>query len=218
MEATISADVVKSTSLSEKGMVILQNRLKAFVRFLETNFSGSWGRIVRGDGIECVIADSRWLLRVVLLLKCYIKAIRVDLGNNGIVGGNRNFYRFGIRMAVAIGTLRTNNRSKGIIDGEAIYNSGRALAEMRIKDTFSIICVDKDREPVIRVIFLLIDSIMTRATARQCQVMFMRLQNISESEIARQMGISRIAVYLHLKSLGWESISEALRFYECINY
>ena len=102
MEATISADIIRSTSLPKEGMIVLQERLRDFMDFLNKTFDGCWGRVVRGDGIECAISDAHYLLRIVLLLKCQIKTIRVCFDEINIKGGDKRFFKFGVRMAVAM--------------------------------------------------------------------------------------------------------------------
>ena len=55
MYATISADVVSSTSLSKEAMIELNEKLKKCLSTLELRHQGFWGRIVKGDSIECVM-------------------------------------------------------------------------------------------------------------------------------------------------------------------
>ena len=218
MEATISADIVRSTSLPKEGMIVLQERLGEFVNFITNSFSGCWGRVVRGDGLECALSDAHLLLRIVLLLKCQIKAIGVSFDEMNIHGGDKRFFRFGARIAVAIGKLRTNDKLQGIMDGDAIYNSGRALEKMGAYDLFSIKSAYKATEPIVRALFLLINHIMMRISARQSQVLFMKLKGMTDIEIAQHMGITRIGVYLHLKTIGWSAISAALQCYENMKF
>ena len=75
MEATISADIIRSTSLPSEGMIFLQKQLREFADFLNKSFPKCWGRVVRGDGFECAMSDPHDLLRIVLLLKCKIKSM-----------------------------------------------------------------------------------------------------------------------------------------------
>jgi hypothetical protein len=46
----------------------------------------------------------------------------------------KDFKEYGVRVAVGIGELSIWNKKKGIIDGEAIYLSGRAVNEMSNSD------------------------------------------------------------------------------------
>ena len=59
MYATISADVVSSTSLSKESMLKLNEHIKNCLTLLEDRYSGFWGRIVRGDTIECVLESPK---------------------------------------------------------------------------------------------------------------------------------------------------------------
>ena len=55
MYAAISADVVSSTSLSRESMIELNEKLRKCLYILEERYQGFWGRIVRGDSIECIM-------------------------------------------------------------------------------------------------------------------------------------------------------------------
>lgn len=54
MIATISADIVRSTSLKTEDLIALRNSLKELLDDFEKDYPGFWARIVRGDSIECV--------------------------------------------------------------------------------------------------------------------------------------------------------------------
>ena len=68
----------------------------------------------------------KYSLRIALLLKTFIKSIEFSSQKN-----NKNrlkyFSEHGIRLAIAVAPLTTFDPQKGIIDGEAIYLSGRAI-------------------------------------------------------------------------------------------
>ena len=53
--ATISADIVASTSLSPRELMRLTQQIKATLDQLTKKYSGFWGRLVKGDSIERVI-------------------------------------------------------------------------------------------------------------------------------------------------------------------
>ena len=63
MYAAISADVVSSTSLSRESMIELNEKLRNCLYILEERYQGFWGRIVRGDSIECIKTDLKMLLK-----------------------------------------------------------------------------------------------------------------------------------------------------------
>ena len=59
MYATISADVVSSTSLSKDAMIELNEMLKKCLSTLGSRYLGFWGRIVKGDSIELSMLKSK---------------------------------------------------------------------------------------------------------------------------------------------------------------
>ena len=116
--ATLSADIVDSTSLSAEDTVKLKESLEDFFPVMKSFCGEAWGRVVRGDSVECVIPEVSQSLRIALLLKCYVKMLELD-------SASRTMKKKGIRVVIGLGSLRINDRKIGIIDGEAIYNSGR---------------------------------------------------------------------------------------------
>lgn len=209
-EATISADIIDSTYLDSVDLSRLRDYLIHFVNLIEDSLHLGWGRIVRGDGVEFVVGNQHDALRLALLLRAYIKAFDVHCPT-------RAFKKTGIRIAVGLGGLRANDRFKGIIDGESIYNSGRALGRMT-KDKFVIVSPYRKCELIFRALSMLLGALLDRATAKQCHVLFMRLQGMTERQIADRLGVSPIAVWGHLNKVGWRAISEALLLFEHLNF
>lgn len=123
--ATISADSVASTALSIEELTYLQSEIRRFVETLSEKSEGkNWGRLFKGDSVEIFLLDPHEALRTALLLKTLVKknALKND------VDAKRNlFRRFGVRIAIGIGEMRMADKDADILDGEAIYYSGRAL-------------------------------------------------------------------------------------------
>ena len=57
MIATISADIVRSTSMNTEDLIALRNKLHGLFLDLEEDYPGFWARIFRGDSIECVVPN-----------------------------------------------------------------------------------------------------------------------------------------------------------------
>lgn len=55
--ATLSADIVKSTSLSTKDTFRLRNYLQLFINKASFENKGVWGRIIKGDELELVATN-----------------------------------------------------------------------------------------------------------------------------------------------------------------
>lgn len=212
MYATISADIVDSTKFSTSDTLEVKQFMMDFLPFMEKLSKGSWGRVVKGDAFECVLQQSSDLLRVALMLKCYIKTFTPEIPN-------AEFSKYGVRMALAIGQLRTNDPDLGIIDGEAIYMSGRAIEEKQpnIRGTMMIYC-NGMYAPALEAIVGLCDAIINKSTAKQCEVLFYKLSGMDEVELAKMMEVSRPTINKHSLRAGWSAIERAVVFFESIDF
>lgn len=203
-EATISADVIGSSSFFKEDAIAFAEHLRLFVEMLPSRFPGSWGRIVRGDGFECIMEDPRNALRVALLLRCHVKSFMLENAKRKSKGRD-------IRIAIGLGGLNINDEANGVIDGAAIYNSGRALERMSQRSNMVIECLDDVRRVYLQLLLNFIDGIFLGATARQCDALYHWLL---EGVVKVSNGLSRTGMYDRLKKLNWQSIKEALDFYE----
>ena len=102
MYATISADVVSSTSLSKEAMIELNERLKKCLSTLELRYQGFWGHIVKGDSIECVMDFLEDAFEAALILKTLVKSFEPSDVND-----SKRFNRYGLRIAIGIGEMKT---------------------------------------------------------------------------------------------------------------
>ncbi len=221
--ATISADIISYTSLSEglkrkvgKGMEDLLQDLGT--RYGKDDF---FGRIVQGDYIECALKIPRHSLRIALILKSYLKSIEMD-PDSGSNSRLKHFSDYGIRLAVAVAPLLTFDKERGIIDGEAIYLSGRAIknystsgkTKVVIKNTMFFRSPDKQLEEEMDALFSLLDTILSKCSAKQSEVIFYKLLGLSEKEISQKLKRGQSTISQHSTSAGWLSIEKAVLHYE----
>ena len=210
MFATISADIVSSTSLTEKDLIRLNTSIKACLSKLEDKYDGLWGRLVRGDTIECVTPHVRDALRIALCIKTLVKSFVPSEGSND------KFSQYAVRMAIAVGDMRIVNRDLDILDGEAIYLSGRAVSGMT-RETF-LISRNFNGYQDLQIMMSLIDFTINKAKPRQCQTLYYKLLGCSQYEISVSMGISPSAVSQNLKSVGWDVIEPAVKYFESFSF
>mgnify|MGYP006366903429 FL=1 len=215
MYATISADIVSSTSLSEVETIELKQYIEEQLKMLETLYPGSWGRLIKGDYIECVVPNASNAFRIALIIKNSIKAFEVEK-----TLGSKLFYTYGARISIGIGGMRIVDREQGIMDGEAIYLSGRSLAKMGSlsKGALTIETINENLSQNLRVIAVLTDAILNDATPKQSQVIYYKLLGYKESEIAEKMKIYQSGVNSHSSSAKWYCIEEALNYFEQIKF
>lgn len=215
MYATISADIVSSTSLSERDTIELKRYVEEQLRLIEERFVGSWARLIKGDYIECVVRNPSDAFRIALILKSSLKAFDMSEPCK-----NKAFKSYGARIAIGIGDMRIVDRDKDIMDGEAIYLSGRALSKMPsvTKGTLTIETSKNNMSASMKVIALLTDALLNDATQKQSQVIYYKLLGLKEAEIAEKMKIYQSGVNTHSTSAKWYCVEEALDYFENLIY
>lgn len=214
MYATISADIVSSTSLSLESTIELKQKIGQLLKLLENKYTNFWGRQIKGDYIECFIPNVADSFRIALIIKSYIKSLSLPE-----VKLNKDFQTYGIRISIGMGAMRLIDRNEDILDGEAIYLSGRAIENMTLnKGTISISVNNFLLSSKLNLIALLTDALVNNATKKQCEVLFYKLLAMKEEDIANKLGISQPTVNSHSSSAKWYCIEEALKYFEQIKF
>ena len=227
--ATISADIVSSTELTPSALSQLQNEIKSFVKQLENEYKGTWGRLSKGDSVEIYIDNPKDSLRIAMLLKALIKKFKIDTKCVGQAADKKRlemFKIYGVRIAIAVGKMRIVNKRTNMLDGEAIYASGRAIEHQRtsnkskivIKNTLFFESSDAKLSQQINAYLGFLDVLFKRATERQCEVIYYRLLGNNENEISEKLGIKQSAVNQHSTLFGWNAVEQLLKYYEQINF
>ena len=209
MIATISADIVRSTSMGTADLLELRRGLQGLIGDLEEDIPGFWARIVRGDSLECVVPDA---LRIAILLKLFVKMRVADYNCSEML------QRHGIRFSIAVGDLEYANKNEDIIDGPAIYRSGRNLDEISRKGVRMSI-FELDREP--RSLSNLMDSyvalicdLVDSYSAKQSEVVYYKLLGFKEVEISGRLGIYQSSVNVRATNAQWGLLNQAIKDFE----
>jgi hypothetical protein len=223
-KAVISGDIVASTSLTDEGRTHIEDELKKLLEELYVKYR-MFGRMIKGDYLECVVPEPEYALRLTLIIKAFIKSLSGD----EILNNDDSRYKFfkihGIRLAIGYGELTRFEPEKGIIDGEAIYLSGRRINEeltynkerIVIKSTLFFVSANEELNREFEPLLSLIDVLLSKATAKQCEVLYMKLMNLNEEVIATKMKIAQPVVNQHSTSVGWNAIEKAvIRFGEVL--
>ncbi len=226
LNATISADIVSSTSLNVEELTLLQAEIRHFLDELSKNSQGSdWGRLFKGDSVEIFLLDPRKALRIALLLKALVKKAPVSLKSNK--NAKRILFRkYGIRLAIGIGEMRIADQKNDILDGKAIYNSGRLLEGQQkttkdkpsIKRSLFFGSNDAVLNAQMDVILGLLDAILKEMTTRQSEILYYKLLGANEEEIASKLSIKQSAVNQQSNSFSWPSIESAVNYFEKLNF
>ena len=212
MIATISADIVRSTSMETADLLELRKGLQGFIDDLERDIPGFWARIVRGDSLECVVPDSRDSLRIAVLVKLFVKMRVAEFDCSQML------QRHGIRFSIAAGELKYADKDEDIIDGPAIYLSGRNLDEIsRNEDRMSAFDVDGEPRPLSHLMdsyVALVCDMVDSYSAKQATVVYYKLLGFKEVEISERLGIYQSSVNVRATNAQWGLLNRAIRDFE----
>ena len=217
MIATISADIVRSTSMETADLLELRRGLQGLIKDLEKVHPGFWARIVRGDGLECVVPDCRDSLRIAILLKLFVKMRVADFNCSELL------QRYGIRFSIAAGDLKYADKDEDIIDGPAIYLSGRNLDEISRKSGGRMSVFELDREPrslsdVLDSYVALVCDLVDSYSAKQAAVVYYKLLGFKEVEISERLGIYQSSVNMRATNAQWGLLNRAIKDFENLNF
>lgn len=212
MVATISADIVRSTSMSTDDMIILRNRLKELLEVLEKDYPGFWARIVRGDSIECFVPEYRYALRIAILIKLFVKIEVAGFECHELL------QRYGIRFSIGVADIKYAEKKEDIINGPAIYISGRNLDELSRKDNiftaFEIDGAPESFSTLLDSYVALLSNLVDSYSAKQAEVVFYKLIGYKEVEISERLGIYQSSVNTRSTKAQWGLLNTAIKNFE----
>lgn len=215
MIATISADIVRSTSLQTGDLIELRNRLRGLLDDFGKDYPGFWARIVRGDSIECVVPDYRYVLRIAILIKLFVK-IQVEKFDC-----HELLQRYGIRFSIGIADISYADKAEDIIDGPAIYISGRNLDEISRRDIYTAFEIEKAPKSFSDVMdsyVALVSNLVDTYSAKQAEVVFYKLLGLREVEISERLGIYQSSVNTRSTNAQWGMLNTAIKDFEELTY
>ena len=215
MVATISADIVRSTSLQTEELIALRNSLRKLLNNLERDFPGFWARIVRGDSIECYVPKYWYALRIAIMIKLFVKIQAADYDCHELL------QKYGIRFSIGIADIKYADKEEDIIDGPAIYLSGRNLDEIsrnNINIAFEIDNAPKPFNNLLGSYVALLSNFVDTYSTKQAEVVFYKMQGLKEIEISERLGIYQSAVNMRSSSAQWKLISTAIKDFEKLDF
>ena len=218
--SVLSGDIISSTSLDSEDKKILEVHLERLLKDLEKHFK-SYGRIVKGDYIECVIPNAGEAMQACLAIKSYVKTIPISVETSKSENRAKLFKEYGVRLAIGYGALDRFEPENGVIDGDAIYLSGRTInsksthdkERIVIKNTLFFASKDEAMNKKWTAILELLDVLFTKATERQCEVVYLKLLGHNEDAIAKKLGIDQSVVNRHSTNVGWNAIETAVTYF-----
>ena len=226
MKAVIVADIIKSTTFSVEQLMAIQEELKLYVdenmSWFKEHDSVFWGRVVRGDTLECYMDNPHYALRTALLLQLRMMLFPIPQSNINLKRRTMGSLRSGIRVSVGVGDMRVSDPEKGILDGEAVYLAGRGLdgqhtygkEKISIKRTLFYSSNNPSESRAVSLMLESIDVLLRKTTESQKEVLYYKLLGMKEVEISHVLHKSVPVVNRHGIRSGWYVISDIVNYYE----
>lgn len=216
MIATISADIVRSTSLQTEELIDLRNKLRDLLKDFEKDYPGFWARIVRGDSIECYVPEYWYVLRIAILIKLFVKIQAVGYDCHEML------QKHGIRFSIGIADINYADKTEDIINGPAIYLSGRNLDEISRRDNIYV-AFEIDNAPnsfsdLLESYVALLSNLVDTYSAKQAEVVFFKMLGFKEVEISKRLGIYQSSVNMRSTSAQWGLLNTAIKDFEKIEF
>jgi len=216
IKAVVTGDIIDSTKLGEEENTQLIQGLKLIIEDFEKDELLK-GEMFRGDSLQCLIYSPSEALKITLLIKTFVKGI-VSINNSKEKNDAEKLVSksvFDIRLAIGIGQTHSENERVSMSQGEAFNLSGRLLDDMKHKQTIAIRTNDSFNNEL-DTSFKLLDFILSNATQNQCEVIYYKLQGLTEVEISEKIGVNQSAVNQRSNSSGWSAINSLIQRFESI--
>ena len=218
MKAIITGDIINSSRYNKEGRDDILLTLRKTIDKLEHRDQCDYS-IFRGDSIQGLIYEPQNALRHALYIKSSLKALKISSINESksdLVKSKRiRSSEVDIRISIGIGEVNYMRDRLEESDGEAFRYSGQELDKMKSTGKGIIL---KTSFPVVdnewRVILALMDAIIHKWSVSSAELVLGKLEGWSDAELSKKFKISRAAVSFRKKYAGWESIKNALEYYE----
>jgi hypothetical protein len=223
IKAVITGDIIESSKLKPKNKAWLSEVLRRTLKVWDKDFTMK-SELYRGDSFQCLLKKPVDALRVSLLIKTYIKSLNpseiYDIYKRKNPQSPKTVlntqWLFDTRLAIGIGEVDLEMKSIATSDGEAFYISGRLLDEIKNSKLTIAIRTSDVYNDELETELILLDNIISRTTALQCEVINLKLLGYTEIKIAKKLEIQQSAVNQRSNSAGWHAIDKMVKRFELI--
>lgn len=211
--AVLTGDLVNSSKLKATERRVLLEAINSFFDTYKVRTKNNLKlkvsfEMYRGDSFQCLIDQPKLALRMALLIRTYLQS-RVTVG--------KKVLRSDARIAIGIGTANSMASTLAESEGEAFRLSGRLLDGLKKEPNQIAI---KTRKPSIdkatTVDMILLEGIISKWTAAQAEVVYYKLQKLTEVVIAEILSIKQPAVNQRARSASWVAVETLLTYFEAL--
>ena len=198
--AVLTGDIVNFTQLPDKERLKLIGETESLLK--------SWvnqpneAEIFRGDSFQLIIGDITTAIKKGIQLICWFKKHSDE----------KNKIYLSSRISVGIGAIAYKGKSVLDSDGEAFHLSGRNFDKMTDHEMLSIKTANNDINEQIAIILTFANIVINQLTAAQAEVIYMAIDNYTQTRMAEELGIKQGAVNSRLKLANWKTIHDGINY------
>jgi hypothetical protein len=222
MKAVITGDIIQSTRMPAVQRDALVKSIQQALKIWEKDFHCR-SEFFRGDSFQCYLPHPHDALRLMLLLKTYIRSLNPSSAFTLTAKKNRakssaivlSTPIIDARMALGIGEAEAGRRL-ATSAGVAFELSGHLLDDLKSRKQTLGIATGDDFAEELETEAVLLDALLSRASALQCEVLSYKLLGHHETAIAKALRINQSAVNQRSKAGNWNAIEAMVNRYENI--
>lgn len=222
-KAVITGDVIHSTRMDEASRAWLSKSIAHFLKELQKVYKVR-SEMFRGDSFQCLVPDVEDALTIALLIKTKIRSLNPSEIHNvkakSTSGKPKTVYFapsvFDARLAIGIGEVPKTIKDLATTSSEAFFLSGHILDEMKSRKQALDIVTNDPYSDELETEMMLLDTIIAKSTAMQCEVIHWKLWGLPEKDIANKLGIGQSAVNQRSHAGSWNAIRGMIDRFETI--
>lgn len=213
----LTGDIISSRKINPEKRSYLFDQLPVFLKGLQPDWISSF-ETYRGDSIQCQTTMPEFALRIALIVRTYLKGLVIKTTAVSKDPTSKGYFKAGydIRISIGLGGADFINPHKiGASDGEAFRLSGNGLDKMKDSDVrLTIQTVDQNINFQMEPAIMLLDALIQKWTQNQAEVIYYKLLQKKEEEIAQLLQISQPAVNQRKKTANWNAVEKVITYFE----
>lgn len=223
MKAVITGDIIHSTKLDAQYRTMLFDRIAKELKNWDKSFDMR-SETFRGDSFQCLTNRPAMALRIVLIQKTFIRSLNpseiYNVANQGKPKDQKKIilptWILDARIAIGMGNIDYISNRLASSGGEAFQLSGQLLDNLKTKKQSIGIATNDKYHDELETEFKLLDAIIAKTSALQCQVILQKLLGHTENQIAEKLNINQSAVNQRSMNGNWNAIETMLNRFEKI--
>ncbi|MGV8878917.1 MAG: helix-turn-helix transcriptional regulator [Sphingobacteriaceae bacterium] len=195
----LTGDIAGFTTIPPDKRVIIIKDLKKILNSWVAQ--PGYAEIFRGDSFQLLFKDIAEALKRAIQLRCWLKSQHAK----------KNKTLLDAKIAIGIGDIAYFSERILDADGEAFHLSGRTFDVMKAPG-LKIMTADETLNKQLDIILSLLDAIISTLTTGQAEVLFMLMENKTQTDIATELNIAQSAVNNRIKLAQWKNIDKTLQY------